>query len=211
MTRDVLISLATCQECTKLCTGLGLLKDCFASQVFLEYIPSRIGIAGSAASDVLQKFLEKYFAWYFGDVTAQNLASCDAPTAEALKILVRSYLSDLRWHDAKTSGKKKLRSGEPEEPRRKLNPDKTGSSWENQSDTKVNSFLYFCNSLSVRCSASAPCLVKLEGHWDYPIKRRRGISLFALRPTRLIERFRRLFAPKGFGLGWEAFEWFVWC
>ncbi|XP_021913117.1 Hermansky-Pudlak syndrome 3 protein isoform X3 [Zootermopsis nevadensis] len=106
-------------------------------QVFLEYIPSRIGIAGSAASDVLQKFLEKYFAWYFGDVTAQNLASCDAPTAEALKILVRSYLSDLRWHDAKTSGKKKLRSGEPEEPRRKLNPDKTGSSWENQSDTKV--------------------------------------------------------------------------
>ncbi|KAK7788466.1 hypothetical protein R5R35_014523 [Gryllus longicercus] len=71
-------------------------------KVFLEYIPSRIGITGSTASLVLQIFLEKYFAWYFTLPTT----SYDAPTVEALKILVRSYLSDLQRCDMPNSARK---------------------------------------------------------------------------------------------------------
>ncbi|XP_069678464.1 BLOC-2 complex member HPS3 isoform X2 [Periplaneta americana] len=75
-------------------------------QVFLEYIPSRIGIAGSAASHVLQRFLEKYFAWYFNELTPQDSpASYDMATVEALKILVRSYLSDLQRFNLNSSAK----------------------------------------------------------------------------------------------------------
>jgi hypothetical protein len=110
-----------------------LLKNYFACQVFLEYIPSQIGIAGSAASDVLQKFLEKYFAWYFSRITAESSASYDLATSEALKILVRSYLSDLQRRNLNVSGKK-MQNNEPEEPKNR----KTGSSWRNDSDTKVN-------------------------------------------------------------------------
>jgi hypothetical protein len=138
------------QKCMITYTVPSLLKDYFASQVFLEYIPSQIGIAGSAASDVLQKFLEKYFAWYFSHIATQSLASYDLATLEALKILVRSYLSDLQRHNINKSGKKKLQSCEPEEPKRKLNTNKTGSSWENYSDTKVNTI--FCIS-AIHCSS----------------------------------------------------------
>jgi hypothetical protein len=70
----------------------------------------------------------------------------DLATVEALKILVRSYLSDLQRHNINTSGKK-LQSSEREEPKRRLNTIKTGSSWENHSDAKVNNFSCFCSSL----------------------------------------------------------------
>jgi hypothetical protein len=112
--------------------------DYSLSQVFLEYIPSRIGIAGSAASDVLQKFLEKYFAWYFSDITEESPLSYDMTTIEALKILVRSYLSDLQRHNLNTSGKKKSQNSECEDSRRKINTNRSGSSWDSCSDARVN-------------------------------------------------------------------------
>lgn len=86
-------------------------------QVFLDYIPSRIGIAGSAASHVLQKFLEMYFAWYFSDITT---SSYDMTTVEALKILVRSYLSHLQQHNPNAPQNKKYRTVKAEEPKRKV-------------------------------------------------------------------------------------------
>jgi hypothetical protein len=99
--------------------GSGFLKDSFVLQVFLEYIPFRIGIAGSAASRVLQKFLELYFAWYFSEVTAP---SYDVTTVESLKILVRSYLSHLRQHNP-NSPQKTSCADEAEEPTVKVNAD----------------------------------------------------------------------------------------
>lgn len=71
-------------------------------KVFLEYIPSRIGITGSAASLVLQLFLEKYFARYFSGISS----TFDHPTLEALKILVRSYLSNIQRCDVTSSTRK---------------------------------------------------------------------------------------------------------
>lgn len=72
-------------------------------KVFLEYLPSRIGITGSTASLVLQMFLESFFAWYF----SLSPMSYDPPTVEALKILVRSYLSDLQLYDITNVNRKK--------------------------------------------------------------------------------------------------------
>ncbi|XP_023724080.1 Hermansky-Pudlak syndrome 3 protein isoform X2 [Cryptotermes secundus] len=86
-------------------------------QVFLEYIPSRIGIAGSAASHVLQQFMEMYFVWYFSDVT---VSSYDITTVEALKILVRSYLSHLRQQNPNAQQNKKHQTVKADEPRRKV-------------------------------------------------------------------------------------------
>jgi hypothetical protein len=100
----------------------------------LEYIPSRIGIAGSAASHVLQKFLEKYFEWYFSEVRA---SSYDMTTVEALKILVRSYLSHLQQHNPNAPQNKKYQSVEAEEPRWKVNTNRTESACEHHPDTKV--------------------------------------------------------------------------
>jgi hypothetical protein len=96
---------------------LNFFKDSYVYQVFLEYIPSRIGIAGSAASRVLQKFLEMYFVWYFSDVTA---LSYDITTVEALKILVRSYLSHLQQHNPNAPQNKKYQTVKADEPKRKV-------------------------------------------------------------------------------------------
>uniref|UniRef100_A0A1B6CI50 BLOC-2 complex member HPS3 N-terminal domain-containing protein n=1 Tax=Clastoptera arizonana TaxID=38151 RepID=A0A1B6CI50_9HEMI len=59
-------------------------------QVFLAYLPSRTGVAGTAASSVLQGFLEQVFV----HESQPNVSH--PPTREALQILMRCYLSDLR-------------------------------------------------------------------------------------------------------------------
>ncbi|XP_054266430.1 uncharacterized protein LOC128988800 [Macrosteles quadrilineatus] len=59
-------------------------------QIFLSYLPSRVGVAGTAASGVLQGFLEQVL------VNTEKLDVTYPPTREALQILMRSYLSDLR-------------------------------------------------------------------------------------------------------------------
>lgn len=110
-----------------------------AFQVFLEYIPSRIGIAGSSASSVLQMFLEQYFAWYFGVTGEGNVSLYDATTVEALKILVRSYLSDMQRHNQSMPRKKMQQNIDSEESKRKITSNRTGSLWENHSHKKVNS------------------------------------------------------------------------
>ncbi|XP_063220161.1 BLOC-2 complex member HPS3 [Bacillus rossius redtenbacheri] len=69
-------------------------------QVFLEYLPSRISIAGSATSLVVQDFLERYFLWFYKNLPEPVY---DPPTVEALKILVRSYLSNLQCSDTSYS------------------------------------------------------------------------------------------------------------
>lgn len=125
---DVLANLVTV---SKFATLQGIL------QVFLEYIPSRIGVAGSAASSVLQKLLEQYFAWYFSDMREENLSSYDVTTVEALKILVRSYLSDLQWHSLSVPRKKRQQNIESQELKTKITSDITGSSWEDHTHTKV--------------------------------------------------------------------------
>jgi hypothetical protein len=106
-------------------------------QVFLEYIPSRIGIAGSSASSVLQMFLEQYFAWYFGVTGEGNVSLYDATTVEALKILVRSYLSDMQRHNQSMPRKKMQQNIDSEESKRKITSNRTGSLWENHSHKKV--------------------------------------------------------------------------
>uniref|UniRef100_A0A1B6LA84 BLOC-2 complex member HPS3 N-terminal domain-containing protein n=1 Tax=Graphocephala atropunctata TaxID=36148 RepID=A0A1B6LA84_9HEMI len=59
-------------------------------QIFLSYLPSRMGVAGTAASGVLQGFLERVL------VSTDHPDTSHPPTKEALQILMRSYLSDLR-------------------------------------------------------------------------------------------------------------------
>lgn len=70
-------------------------------QVFLEYLPSRVGRDGHDAAAALQLFIETYFQNYF-DVKSQDQSCCSSnettnefATAEAFKILVRSYLGNL--------------------------------------------------------------------------------------------------------------------
>ncbi|XP_075238546.1 BLOC-2 complex member HPS3 isoform X2 [Lycorma delicatula] len=62
-------------------------------QIFMTYLPSRIGLAGASASGgiVLQLFLEE--ALLFGREKPDTLQS---PIQDALKILMRSYLSDVK-------------------------------------------------------------------------------------------------------------------
>ena len=109
----------------------------------MEYIPSRIGIAGSAASCVLQMFLEKYFIWYFDEIPAQESpASYDMPTVEALKILVRSYLSDLQRFNS-ASQNKTTHIISAEEPQKKKVTSKTETSWDSSSFEKVTFFPLF--------------------------------------------------------------------
>jgi hypothetical protein len=105
------------RECTL--KKSGFLKDSYILQVFLEYIPFRIGITGSAASRVLQTFLELYFVWYFSVVMS---SSYDMTTVEALKILVRSYLSHLQQHKP-NAPQMTFCTDEAEEPARKVNTD----------------------------------------------------------------------------------------
>ncbi|XP_066997400.2 BLOC-2 complex member HPS3 isoform X2 [Anabrus simplex] len=87
-----------------ICTTEGNMTLREILKVFLEYLPSRIGITGSTASFVLQIFLEKYFAWFF----SQPPMPYDLTTVEALKILVRSYLSDLQLHELNNANRKKV-------------------------------------------------------------------------------------------------------
>ncbi|XP_046420236.1 Hermansky-Pudlak syndrome 3 protein [Neodiprion fabricii] len=70
-------------------------------QVFLEYLPSRVGRDGHDAAAALQLFIETYFQCFYGDKSLER--SCcsitetanDFAIAEAFRILVRSYLGNL--------------------------------------------------------------------------------------------------------------------
>nr|CAD7400072.1 unnamed protein product [Timema cristinae] len=62
-------------------------------QAFMEYLPTRISTTGPNPNKVFQMFLEGYFNWLHLN---QSEANYDVAHIEALKILVRSYLSDLQ-------------------------------------------------------------------------------------------------------------------
>ncbi|XP_050591427.1 BLOC-2 complex member HPS3 [Bombus affinis] len=71
-------------------------------QVFLEYLPSRVGRDGHNAAMTLQVFLEKYLHNYFStkliidsSVINKNQIRTDFALVEAFKLLVRSYLGKL--------------------------------------------------------------------------------------------------------------------
>lgn len=79
----------------------GILSLHQVMQVFLEYLPSRVGRDGHDAAAALQLFIETYFQNYF-DIKSQdqssrssNESTYDFAIAEAFKILVRSYLGNL--------------------------------------------------------------------------------------------------------------------
>jgi hypothetical protein len=59
-----------------------------------------------------------YFVWYFSDVTTSLYGMT---TAEALKILVRSYLSHLQQHNQNALQNKRYQTVKAEEPKRKVN------------------------------------------------------------------------------------------
>ncbi|KAG5315250.1 HPS3 protein, partial [Pseudoatta argentina] len=71
-------------------------------QVFLEYLPSRVGRDGHNAATTLQVFLEKYLHNYFSSkfmmewpTVNKNQIRSDFALIEAFKLLVRSYLGKL--------------------------------------------------------------------------------------------------------------------
>ncbi|XP_071573021.1 BLOC-2 complex member HPS3 [Temnothorax nylanderi] len=72
-------------------------------QVFLEYLPSRVGRDGHNAAATLQVFLEKYLHNYFSSKfmmewaqpVNKNQIRSDFALIEAFKLLVRSYLGKL--------------------------------------------------------------------------------------------------------------------
>ncbi|KYN04246.1 PREDICTED: Hermansky-Pudlak syndrome 3 protein homolog [Cyphomyrmex costatus] len=71
-------------------------------QVFLEYLPSRVGRDGHNAAATLQVFLEKYLHNYFSSkfmmewpTINKNQIRSDFALIEAFKLLVRSYLGKL--------------------------------------------------------------------------------------------------------------------
>lgn len=69
----------------------------FILQVFLEYLPSSIGCDVNNAGSILQLTLELYFKKYFARQDNLELPlSYDKATHEAMKFLVRSYLSQLQ-------------------------------------------------------------------------------------------------------------------
>ncbi|KAG5889876.1 hypothetical protein JTB14_018923 [Gonioctena quinquepunctata] len=67
-------------------------------KVFLEYLPSSIGKDSNSASMVLQKTLEIYFEQYFSKPENIDLSKIiyERGACEAMKLLVRSYLSQLQ-------------------------------------------------------------------------------------------------------------------
>ncbi|XP_018568137.1 uncharacterized protein LOC108908554 [Anoplophora glabripennis] len=67
-------------------------------KVFLEYLPSSIGNDSNLASLVLQKTLEMYFEQYFSKPENIDLTKIiyERGASEAMKLLVRSYLSQLQ-------------------------------------------------------------------------------------------------------------------
>ncbi|KAG7188443.1 hypothetical protein KM043_008084 [Ampulex compressa] len=71
-------------------------------QVFLEYLPSRVGRDGHNAATTLQVFIEKYLHNYFSarsitdsPIINKNEIRADFALIEAFKLLVRSYLGKL--------------------------------------------------------------------------------------------------------------------
>lgn len=64
-------------------------------KAFLDYLPASMGTDCNWASMVLQKTLELYFCKYFESVDVGKVV-LDRATNEAMKILVRSYLSQLQ-------------------------------------------------------------------------------------------------------------------
>ncbi|CAG9861597.1 unnamed protein product [Phyllotreta striolata] len=84
-------------------------------KVFLEYLPSSIGSDSSSATLVLQKTLEMYFERYFSKPENLDLSKAvyERGASDALKLLVRSYLSQLQLiqlRDQGNSDGKKLSS-----------------------------------------------------------------------------------------------------
>lgn len=75
----------------------------------MEYLPSNIDTDGNVAGTVLQKMLELYFLRFFAANESSDLPKIiyDRPTNEAMKILVRSYLSQLQILQMKENGKEK--------------------------------------------------------------------------------------------------------
>ncbi|CAG9770856.1 unnamed protein product [Ceutorhynchus assimilis] len=67
-------------------------------KVFLEYLPSSIGKDSNFASTVLQKTLESFFTRYFSKPENIDVAKItyEKGATEAMKLLVRSYLSQLQ-------------------------------------------------------------------------------------------------------------------
>ncbi|CAG9815124.1 unnamed protein product [Phaedon cochleariae] len=67
-------------------------------RVFLEYLPSSIGNDSNSASLVLQQTLEMYFERYFSKPENIDLTKVvyERGASEAMKLLVRSYLSQLQ-------------------------------------------------------------------------------------------------------------------
>uniref|UniRef100_A0AAR5Q491 CNH domain-containing protein n=1 Tax=Dendroctonus ponderosae TaxID=77166 RepID=A0AAR5Q491_DENPD len=67
-------------------------------KVFLEYLPSSIGKDSTCASTVLQKTLEAFFTRYFSKPENVDVAKViyEKGATDAMKLLVRSYLSQLQ-------------------------------------------------------------------------------------------------------------------
>lgn len=63
-------------------------------KMMLDHLSTQIGSSGSSVSVVFQRFLETFFAAFFASNPID--VDMDLATEEALKILVRSYLSDLQ-------------------------------------------------------------------------------------------------------------------
>lgn len=70
------------------------------------------------------------------------MSSYDTTTVEALKILVRSYLSDMQRHNHSVPRKKMQQNIDCQESKRKITNNGTGSLRENHSHKKVNSFFH---------------------------------------------------------------------
>ncbi|EZA50439.1 hypothetical protein DMN91_009906 [Ooceraea biroi] len=88
-------------------------------QVFLEYLPSRVGRDGHNAAATLQVFLEKYLHNYFSSKTMiewsivnKNQIRSDFALVEAFKLLVRSYLGKLTQTRVYKTESKEDQSGE---------------------------------------------------------------------------------------------------
>ena len=77
--------------------------------MFLEYLPSSIGSDSNTASLVLQKTLEMYFKQYFVKVGDTDISKIiyERGANEAMKLLVRSYLSQLQILQLKEDVSKK--------------------------------------------------------------------------------------------------------
>ncbi|XP_076256729.1 uncharacterized protein LOC143194058 [Rhynchophorus ferrugineus] len=78
-------------------------------KVFLEYLPSTIGNDSNFASLVLQKTLELFFTRYFSKPENIDVAKIiyEKGATDAMKLLVRSYLSQLQILQLKKDNEKK--------------------------------------------------------------------------------------------------------